>query len=172
MSHQMSFTRRAGGGPAVQCHATCLPRVHSVRPNKTVQQVPQQASFSGRVEPSRLAGGCHSTDYTASVTDEGVLLLPSRTELEAEQVTNVFGYPRNLQDKYRVGRVIGAGSFGVVRECLEKSSQRLYAVKTVPKVRGCATRLLGWVPHLRPLLPGAQTWNAHPALLIEAAHGS
>jgi calcium-dependent protein kinase len=39
-----------------------------------------------------------------------------------------------VQEKYLVGRVIGAGSFGVVRECVEKSSGRVMAVKTIPKV--------------------------------------
>jgi hypothetical protein len=46
-----------------------------------------------------------------------------------------------MQEKYHLGRVIGAGSFGVVRECVEKTSGRVNAVKTIPKVpkRGLPT---------------------------------
>lgn len=74
----------------------------------------------------------------------GANSLPSRlsrhSSLRPAQVTAVFNYARNLLDKYLVGRVIGAGSFGVVRECVERSSQRTYAVKTVPKasLHACA----------------------------------
>eukprot|EP00197_Chlamydomonas_leiostraca_P016234 CAMPEP_0202862620 /NCGR_PEP_ID=MMETSP1391-20130828/3593_1 /ASSEMBLY_ACC=CAM_ASM_000867 /TAXON_ID=1034604 /ORGANISM="Chlamydomonas leiostraca, Strain SAG 11-49" /LENGTH=572 /DNA_ID=CAMNT_0049542175 /DNA_START=227 /DNA_END=1946 /DNA_ORIENTATION=- len=80
-------------------------------------------------------------DYTATGADEGVLKMPARTELDPEQITSVFGYPRNLTQKYFVGRVIGAGSFGVVRECVEIHSGRRLAVKTVGKVpkRGMST---------------------------------
>ncbi|KXZ54832.1 hypothetical protein GPECTOR_4g903 [Gonium pectorale] len=44
-------------------------------------------------------------------------------------------------EKYHLGRVIGAGSFGVVRECVEKATGRVNAVKTIPKVpkRGLPT---------------------------------
>jgi calcium-dependent protein kinase len=48
---------------------------------------------------------------------------------------------RNLLDSYYLGRVIGAGSFGVVREGIEVSTGRRFAVKTVSKVpkRGAPT---------------------------------
>ncbi|KAG2424379.1 hypothetical protein HXX76_014588 [Chlamydomonas incerta] len=83
----------------------------------------------------------NSTDYTSSASDEGVLRLPGRTELEPHLVTNVFGFPRNLVEKYHLGRVIGAGSFGVVREVVEKNTGKTAAVKTIPKVpkRGLPT---------------------------------
>lgn len=43
--------------------------------------------------------------------------------------------------QYDVGRVLGAGSFGVVRECAEKATGRKYAVKTITKApkRGAPT---------------------------------
>eukprot|EP00878_Enallax_costatus_P014411 GHUV01015071.1.p1 GENE.GHUV01015071.1~~GHUV01015071.1.p1 ORF type:complete len:625 (+),score=149.12 GHUV01015071.1:250-1875(+) len=48
---------------------------------------------------------------------------------------------RNLLDSYYLGRVIGAGSFGVVREGIEVATGRRFAVKTVSKVpkRGAPT---------------------------------
>lgn len=52
-----------------------------------------------------------------------------------------MSFSTRLQEKYHIGKVIGAGSFGVVRECVEKSSGRINAVKTIPKVpkRGLPT---------------------------------
>lgn len=35
-----------------------------------------------------------SLDYIATASDEGVLKLPARTELDPEEIKNVFGYPR------------------------------------------------------------------------------
>ena len=48
-------------------------------------------------------------------------------------------------NRYNLGKVLGAGSFGVVREAKEKSTDRHYACKTIPKVpkRGfCTPRYL------------------------------
>ena len=45
----------------------------------------------------------------------------------------MFGFPRNLREVYVLGSVLGAGSFGVVRECTERSTRRRYAVKSIPK---------------------------------------
>ena len=36
--------------------------------------------------------------------------------------------------RYALGKVIGAGSFGIVRECTEKSTRRKFACKTIPKM--------------------------------------
>ena len=57
-----------------------------------------------------------------------------KAELQSHEIRNVFGYPRNLRDRYNVGDVLGAGSFGVVRKCTERSSGRKYAVKSIPKM--------------------------------------
>ncbi|GAX73995.1 hypothetical protein CEUSTIGMA_g1445.t1 [Chlamydomonas eustigma] len=84
---------------------------------------------------------CFSTDYVATASDDGVLKLNPRTDLSADEITHVFGYARDLKAKYTLGKVIGAGSFGIVRECNELSSGRRYAVKTISKApkRGLAT---------------------------------
>ena len=46
-----------------------------------------------------------------------------------------------MVSRYNLGKVLGAGSFGVVREAKEKSTDRHYACKTIPKVpkRGLCT---------------------------------
>jgi hypothetical protein len=41
-----------------------------------------------------------STDYVANATDSGVLLLPLKQELEEHQLSNVFGYERDLQGRF------------------------------------------------------------------------
>ncbi len=43
--------------------------------------------------------------------------------------------------RYNVGKVLGAGSFGVVREVVEKGTGRRFACKTIPKIpkRGVCT---------------------------------
>lgn len=93
------------------------------------------------MQRQRSGGICRSLDYVAGISDEGVLKLAPRTELEPKDITHVFGYARDLIEKYFIGRVIGAGSFGVVRECIEATTGRRYAVKTIGKIpkRGACT---------------------------------
>lgn len=86
--------------------------------------------------PGPLRGARHvvaATDYAPAANDEGVLLKPLKEELAPVEVLNVFNYARNLRERYNMGPVIGAGSFGVVRECTEITTGRRYACKTIPK---------------------------------------
>lgn len=46
---------------------------------------------SGRTAAVRVAA---SLDYIATASDEGVLKLPARTELDPEEIKSVYGYPR------------------------------------------------------------------------------
>ncbi|KAI7836721.1 hypothetical protein COHA_009419 [Chlorella ohadii] len=66
--------------------------------------------------------------------DSAVLQRPLKSELLPEEIHNVFGYPRNLKERYSLGAVLGAGSFGVVRECTERRTGRRFAVKSINKV--------------------------------------
>lgn len=45
--------------------------------------------------------------------------------------------PFSLSCSYSLGAVLGAGSFGVVRECTERRTGRRFAVKSINKVGGC-----------------------------------
>lgn len=74
-------------------------------------------------------------------TDAGVLTRPSKEELALKEVRNVFSYRNELKKRYDIGKVLGAGSFGVVREAIEKSTGRRFACKTIPKIpkRGVCT---------------------------------
>jgi calcium-dependent protein kinase len=77
---------------------------------------------------------CLHADYKAKSGDSSVLQKPLRSELSASEVRNVFGFPRNMKEKYSLGKVLGAGSFGVVRRCTECSTGKKYAVKSIPKM--------------------------------------
>ncbi|XP_069375135.1 serine/threonine-protein kinase DCLK2-like [Paralichthys olivaceus] len=43
----------------------------------------------------------------------------------------------NINDKYKVGKVIGDGNFAVVKECVERSTGQEYALKIIDKARCC-----------------------------------
>ncbi|KAK9813845.1 hypothetical protein WJX73_001529 [Symbiochloris irregularis] len=80
-------------------------------------------------------------DYAATASDAHVLQRPIKEQLQAHEVKNVFGFPRDLRDRYSIGHVLGAGSFGVVREVTRRANKRKYACKTIPKIprRGTGT---------------------------------
>ncbi|KAM9426754.1 serine/threonine-protein kinase DCLK2-like [Pholidichthys leucotaenia] len=42
-----------------------------------------------------------------------------------------------INDKYKVGKVIGDGNFAVVKECVERSTGQEYALKIIDKARCC-----------------------------------
>ena len=77
---------------------------------------------------------CLHADYKAKSGDSSVLQTPLRSELSASEVRNVFGFPRSMKEKYSLGKVLGAGSFGVVRRCTECATGKKYAVKSIPKM--------------------------------------
>ncbi|TRY65979.1 hypothetical protein DNTS_003763 [Danionella cerebrum] len=52
---------------------------------------------------------------------------------EAELMEDCAQVPASLAERYKVGRMIGDGNFAVVRECVEKSSGREYALKIISK---------------------------------------
>ncbi|KAF5838700.1 kinase-like domain-containing protein [Dunaliella salina] len=76
---------------------------------------------------------CKSSATDAPPINEGVLKLPPRTELSPAEVERVFGYSNQLDSLFFIGRVVGAGSFGVVRECVEINSGKRFAIKSIPK---------------------------------------
>ncbi|GBF98366.1 calcium dependent kinase [Raphidocelis subcapitata] len=90
-----------------------------------------RAAAAGR---ARAVTAVALLDYVAAASDDGVLRLPPRTELDPDEIRSVFGYPRKLHENYFIGRVIGAGSFGTVREGTEALTGRRYAIKTVSKI--------------------------------------
>lgn len=41
--------------------------------------------------------------------------------------------PASIAERYKVGRTLGDGNFAVVRECVERSTGREYALKVISK---------------------------------------
>lgn len=41
--------------------------------------------------------------------------------------------PASLAERYKVGRTLGDGNFAVVRECVERSTGREFALKVISK---------------------------------------
>ncbi|XP_076833132.1 serine/threonine-protein kinase DCLK1-like isoform X2 [Brachyhypopomus gauderio] len=54
---------------------------------------------------------------------------------EAEVVEEEPHVPASIAERYKVGRTIGDGNFAVVRECVERSSGREYALKIINKAK-------------------------------------
>jgi len=73
-----------------------------------------------------------NVDYRSS-DNTGVLALPLTKELVPSQLKDVFGYQRHITQHYKIGEMLGAGSFGLVYMAIEKESGQFYAVKTIPK---------------------------------------
>uniref|UniRef100_A0A8C1FRM6 Serine/threonine-protein kinase DCLK2 n=1 Tax=Cyprinus carpio carpio TaxID=630221 RepID=A0A8C1FRM6_CYPCA len=52
---------------------------------------------------------------------------------EAELMEDCPQVPASIAERYKVGRMIGDGNFAVVRECVERSTGREYALKIINK---------------------------------------
>lgn len=57
--------------------------------------------------------------------------------------------PSSIAERYKVGRTLGDGNFAVVRECMERSTGREYALKIINK-----DKCRGKVRHLDCTLQG------------------
>lgn len=93
-----------------------------------------QPTWIRRHRTGAITVRCGHADYIAKAGDEPVLQRPLKADLLPHEIKNVFSYPRNLQQRYEIGMVLGAGSFGVVRLGIERSTGRKYACKSIPKI--------------------------------------
>jgi hypothetical protein len=95
---------------ATAFHAGALPRA-AARPRPTAARpaaagglrggaaaaraaAPRRAARAAPLGRRRAVGAVALLDYVATASDDGVLRLPARTELDASEVKSVFGYPR------------------------------------------------------------------------------
>ncbi|CAL5222918.1 g5351 [Coccomyxa viridis] len=103
------------------------------------QQPARRRAKRARKCSSRKAPGLQihcvlRADYAATACDSSVLRRPLKEELQPADVRNVFDFPRNLQEKYELGKILGAGSFGIVREAVGRRTGTHFACKTIPKI--------------------------------------
>ncbi|XP_029373309.1 serine/threonine-protein kinase DCLK1-like [Echeneis naucrates] len=72
---------------------------------------------------------CSSMDEGDGLGSEGLLWYCSTTD----PLDDYPSVPAPIAERYKVGRTLGDGNFAVVRECVEKSSGREYALKIISK---------------------------------------
>jgi hypothetical protein len=92
-------------GSSRRLAAAAAPRP-SARAGRAMGALPRRAARAA--PPPRRRAGARAVallDYVASANDDGVLKLPARTELDADEIKNVYGYPRNLEERYTIGKV-------------------------------------------------------------------
>lgn len=51
----------------------------------------------------------------------------------AEVMDEPSSIPASIAERYNVGRTLGDGNFAIVRECVERSTGREYALKVISK---------------------------------------
>ncbi|XP_073335773.1 serine/threonine-protein kinase DCLK1a isoform X1 [Pagrus major] len=84
-------------------------------------------SISQRRGSQGSSASLSSTKVSSSVEDgDGVVT-------EGEEIDEVPAVPSYISDRYKVGRTLGDGNFAVVRECVEHSTGREYALKIINK---------------------------------------
>uniref|UniRef100_A0A8C5EEI6 Serine/threonine-protein kinase DCLK2 n=1 Tax=Gouania willdenowi TaxID=441366 RepID=A0A8C5EEI6_GOUWI len=83
-----------------------------------------------KLRGSHLSGSSISLASTkvCSSMDEG-----DGPSSEAEPIDESSSVPSSIAERYRVGRTLGDGNFAVVRECVERSTGRSYALKIINK---------------------------------------
>ncbi|XP_056225459.1 serine/threonine-protein kinase DCLK2-like [Seriola aureovittata] len=100
----------------------------------------QSAGKSARSSPSPTSPGTRRSlkvsPHRASSTD-----VNGETEQSDDTTVEVNGNrsvsSSIINDKYKVGKVIGDGNFAVVKECVERSTGQEYALKIIDKARCC-----------------------------------
>ncbi|XP_041841121.1 serine/threonine-protein kinase DCLK2-like [Melanotaenia boesemani] len=100
----------------------------------------QSAGRSNRSSPSPTSPGTRRSlkmsPRRASSTDvNGEAEQPDEAEAEVNGNRSVSS--SIINDKYKVGKVIGDGNFAVVKECVERSTGQEYALKIIDKARCC-----------------------------------
>lgn len=89
---------------------------------------------------------CSSMDEGDGPSSEGNALLRNKTRTTdyysvhihlfcfiAEPMDECSLVPPSIAERYKVGRTLGDGNFAVVRECVERSTGREYALKIISK---------------------------------------
>mmetsp|Transcript_31145 Transcript_31145/g.78689 ORF Transcript_31145/g.78689 Transcript_31145/m.78689 type:complete len:607 (-) Transcript_31145:334-2154(-) len=117
------------------------------QPHRVRAARPMRARRGGR--PARLSVGATATappgqgwfsmfgkrnSPGAPTIDQRVLRLNPAIEVEPEDVITLFGYPRNIDERYELKDRIGKGSFGVVSRVVCRETGREYACKSLAKV--------------------------------------
>uniref|UniRef100_A0A8C5LRW3 Serine/threonine-protein kinase DCLK1 n=1 Tax=Leptobrachium leishanense TaxID=445787 RepID=A0A8C5LRW3_9ANUR len=78
-------------------------------------------------------GSQHSGSST-SLASTKVCSSMDESDVQAEDILDEgFQVPISIAERYKVGRTIGDGNFAIVKECIERSTGREYALKIINK---------------------------------------
>ncbi|KAI2656360.1 Serine/threonine-protein kinase DCLK1 [Labeo rohita] len=146
-SHCLTVTMSAGG--IAVCSGSLL---HSLagRTNGFVQQIRKANGTAGSQLSTPRSGKSPSPSPTSPASlrrrrHSGSSLSLASTKVcssmdegdgpgsEAELMEDCPQVPASIAERYKVGRMIGDGNFAVVRECVERSTGREYALKIINK---------------------------------------
>uniref|UniRef100_A0A6Q2Z2P9 Serine/threonine-protein kinase DCLK2 n=1 Tax=Esox lucius TaxID=8010 RepID=A0A6Q2Z2P9_ESOLU len=94
-------------------------------PKSTKSNSSSPTSPSGRQSSGQL---CGCSDLNGSEPCSNMCLSPSVNGNQCVATTSVL-------DKYKVGKVIGDGNFAVVKDCVERSTGKEYALKIIDKAK-------------------------------------
>ncbi|XP_045921880.1 serine/threonine-protein kinase DCLK2-like [Micropterus dolomieu] len=100
----------------------------------------QSGGKSSRSSPSPTSPGTRrslkiSPRHASSTDVNGEAEQPEDTTVEVNGNRSVSS--SIINEKYKVGKVIGDGNFAVVKECVERSTGQEYALKIIDKARCC-----------------------------------
>uniref|UniRef100_G3QBB6 Serine/threonine-protein kinase DCLK2 n=1 Tax=Gasterosteus aculeatus aculeatus TaxID=481459 RepID=G3QBB6_GASAC len=101
---------------------------HLTQPHRSISSLVFSSPVNG-APASQLSTPHSGKSPSPSPTSPGSL---SRPEVLVDEVPAVPSY---ISDRYKVGRTLGDGNFAVVRECVEHTTGREYALKIINKGR-------------------------------------
>uniref|UniRef100_A0A3P9PBJ4 Serine/threonine-protein kinase DCLK2 n=1 Tax=Poecilia reticulata TaxID=8081 RepID=A0A3P9PBJ4_POERE len=120
--------RSKSPSPAGSANGTAGSTLSTPRSGKSPSPILTSPASLRRRQGSQYSGSSLSLASTkvCSSMDEG-------DGPNIEPVEECTPVPTSIADRYRVGRILGDGNFAVVRECVERSTGREYALKIISK---------------------------------------
>ncbi|XP_041797403.1 serine/threonine-protein kinase DCLK1b isoform X4 [Chelmon rostratus] len=121
---------RRSKSPSSTANGTAGSQLSTPRSGKSPSPSPTSPASLRRRQGSQHSGSSLSLASTkvCSSMDEG-----DGPGSEAESMDEYSSIPASIADRYKVGRTLGDGNFAVVRECVERSTGREYALKIISK---------------------------------------
>ncbi|XP_043976770.1 serine/threonine-protein kinase DCLK1b isoform X4 [Gambusia affinis] len=122
--------RSKSPSPAGSANGTAGSMLSTPRSGKSPSPILTSPASLRRRQGSQYSGSSLSLASTkvCSSMDEG-----DGPNSEVEAVEDCSPVPTSIAERYKVGRILGDGNFAVVRECVERSTGREYALKIISK---------------------------------------
>uniref|UniRef100_A0A8C4I6T4 Serine/threonine-protein kinase DCLK2 n=1 Tax=Dicentrarchus labrax TaxID=13489 RepID=A0A8C4I6T4_DICLA len=98
-----------------------------------VRQVHQCVFLSHFMAVSSFQGSQHSGSSLSLASTKVCSSMDEGDGPGIEPMDEYLSVPASIAERYKVGRTLGDGNFAVVRECVERSTGREYALKIISK---------------------------------------